>query len=93
MSLFRRLSDAHPHSVVDLTHQYRMNEDIMLLSNRLIYGGRLRCGSDVVAQQGLVLPNQTFLDELHVREKALCNRDPCWLKHVLDPKYVDNHSR
>ncbi|KAF9233255.1 AAA domain-containing protein [Melanogaster broomeanus] len=48
-SLFRQLSKTHPHAVVDLTHQYRMNEDVMLLSNKLIYGDRLRCGSEAVA--------------------------------------------
>ena len=38
VSLFRRLCDAHPDVVIDLAYQYRMNEDIMLLSNKLIYG-------------------------------------------------------
>ncbi|KAG6911010.1 hypothetical protein DXG01_005425 [Tephrocybe rancida] len=74
VSLFRRLSDAHPHAVVDLTHQYRMNEDIMLLSNKLIYGDRLRCGSKFVARQSLTLPNRAFLQTLHLKNLSpLCS--------------------
>jgi DNA replication ATP-dependent helicase Dna2 len=38
-SLFKRLSEAHPSSVVQLETQYRMSKDIMLLSNTLIYNG------------------------------------------------------
>lgn len=87
VSLFRRLSDAHPHSVVDLTLQYRMNEDITLLSNRLIYGGRLRCGSEAVAKQSLVLPNPKYLENIHGREDIPCKQNSfCWLQHILDPK-------
>ncbi|KAF9458560.1 DNA replication factor Dna2-domain-containing protein [Collybia nuda] len=82
VSLFRRLSDAHPHAVVDLTHQYRMNEDIMVLSNKLIYGDRLRCGSEKVAHQSLELPDRTFLDSLH-ESIASCHPDGCWLEKLM----------
>ncbi|OBZ77918.1 DNA replication ATP-dependent helicase/nuclease DNA2 [Grifola frondosa] len=82
VSLFRRLSDAHPHAVVDLTHQYRMNADIMLLSNRLIYSDRLRCGSEAVARRSLVLPNPSFIPSLHA--KASCHKTGCWLRRLLD---------
>ncbi|KAJ3545844.1 hypothetical protein NMY22_g2278 [Coprinellus aureogranulatus] len=77
VSLFRRLSDAHPDSVVDLREQYRMNEDIMALSNKLIYSDRLRCGSEEVAKRKLVLPNalaggsKTWLYYCHRRQRAL----------------------
>lgn len=56
-SLFQILSDKHPTSVVELTHQYRMCSDIMSLSNELIYNGRLRCGSEVIANQMLKMPS------------------------------------
>jgi len=49
-SLFKRLSEAHPDSVAALQYQYRMNSDIMLLSNELIYSNRLKCGTPEVAQ-------------------------------------------
>jgi DNA replication ATP-dependent helicase Dna2 len=48
--MFRRLSATHPHAVIDLTHQYRMNEDVMLLSSRLIYGDRLKCGTEEIME-------------------------------------------
>ncbi|THH11174.1 hypothetical protein EW146_g8137 [Bondarzewia mesenterica] len=83
VSLFRRLSEAHPHAVVDLTEQYRMNEHIMLLSNRLIYGDRLRCGSDEVAKQSLVLPNPTYLKTIHGRSLCLEKRG-CWMQELMD---------
>ncbi|KAA1477837.1 Dna2-domain-containing protein [Dentipellis sp. KUC8613] len=87
MSLFRRLSEAHPSAVVDLTHQYRMNADIMLLSNRLIYDDRLRCGSEEVAQQSLVIPDRAFLGKLHINPnvKGQCGeRTRCWLDKLMD---------
>ncbi|KAH7929561.1 Dna2-domain-containing protein [Leucogyrophana mollusca] len=81
-SLFRRLSDAHPGAVVDLTYQYRMNEDIMELSNKLIYGGRLRCGSDTVAKRCLVLPSRTFVESLR-SGACICRHGECWLEQIL----------
>ncbi|KIK93881.1 hypothetical protein PAXRUDRAFT_33817 [Paxillus rubicundulus Ve08.2h10] len=83
-SLFRRLSEAHPHAVVDLTYQYRMNEDIMLLSNKLIYGDRLRCGSEAVAKRSLVLPDRSFIDGLRGVGGCLCDDGRCWLARLLD---------
>ncbi|KZO94575.1 Dna2-domain-containing protein [Calocera viscosa TUFC12733] len=80
VSLFRRLSDAHPEAVVDLTLQYRMNEDIMLLSNRLIYNDRLQCGSEEVARRSLVLKDKSPLHALH--GGAPC--PDCWLSALLD---------
>ncbi|KAK0217033.1 AAA domain-containing protein [Armillaria fumosa] len=82
VSLFRRLSDAHPHSVVDLAYQYRMNSDIMMLSNKLIYGDRLRCGSQVVASRSLVLPSRNFLKAIH-GGKLTCHRNGCWIKQLM----------
>lgn len=57
VSLFKRLSEQHPHAVVSLEHQYRMNQDIMELSNTLIYENRLKCGTLDVAKAQLQLPN------------------------------------
>lgn len=53
VSLFRHLSEAHPAVVQQLSFQYRMNADIMLLANRLVYGGKLKCGSFQVASNHL----------------------------------------
>jgi DNA replication ATP-dependent helicase Dna2 len=84
ISLFRRLSDAHPHAVVDLTYQYRMNSDIMLLSNKLIYSDRLVCGSSEVARQTLKLPSKSFLKDMNC--KSSCYNSGCWLEKLLDEK-------
>jgi len=86
MSLFRRLSETHPHAVVDLTYQYRMNEDIMQLSNKLIYGDRLRCGSEEVAKRTLVLPNKFMTDKLDPG-MCLCE-ESCWLRYLLSERSV-----
>lgn len=57
ISLFKLLSDTHPESVVNLEHQYRMSEDIMTLSNTLIYEGRLKCGTEALRHAVLHIPN------------------------------------
>ena len=56
VSLFKRLSEHHPEALVYLVHQYRMNREIMLLANTLVYNHRLMCGSHDVAEARLVLP-------------------------------------
>ncbi|KAE8661669.1 DNA replication helicase dna2 isoform 2 [Hibiscus syriacus] len=44
-----RLSEAHPQAIAPLQSHYRMCQSIMELSNALIYGDRLRCGSPEIA--------------------------------------------
>ncbi|OVA14827.1 DNA replication factor Dna2 [Macleaya cordata] len=53
VSLFCRLSEAHPQAISALQSQYRMCASVMELSNALIYGNRLRCGSSEVANAKL----------------------------------------
>ncbi|KAG3072984.1 DNA replication ATP-dependent helicase/nuclease [Phytophthora idaei] len=53
VSLFRRLAEAHPEATQQLSYQYRMNRDIMLVANRLVYGDKLKCGSFKVASNHL----------------------------------------
>ncbi|XP_049936664.1 DNA replication ATP-dependent helicase/nuclease JHS1 isoform X2 [Nymphaea colorata] len=71
VSLFCRLSEAHPQSVSALQCQYRMCSGIMELSNTLIYGNRLRCGSVEVANAKLNISNVKSF--------------PSWLNEALDP--------
>lgn len=80
-SLFQTLAEDHPESVSELTYQYRMCEDIMYLSNALIYDGRLKCGSTEVACQSLTLPNKDGLLTGLKNEVAPKND---WLKHALN---------
>ncbi|PIN12593.1 DNA replication helicase [Handroanthus impetiginosus] len=71
VSLFCRLSEAHPQAIATLHSQYRMCAAIMELSNALIYGNRLRCGSIEVENAEL---------------KYSCSTSaPAWLLEVLNP--------
>ncbi|KAJ1537085.1 Tripartite DNA replication factor, partial [Nowakowskiella sp. JEL0078] len=82
VSLFKLLSETHASAIVCLRHQYRMNSDILLVSNTLVYNHRLICGSDDVAQQKFTIPR---LDELH--KHIIPDRcENCWLSCVLQPQ-------
>ncbi|KAI9644540.1 DNA replication endonuclease-helicase Dna2 [Ciborinia camelliae] len=96
ISLFKYLSDAHPESVVYLEHQYRMNADVMALSNTLIYNGRLKCGSDSVATRKIIIPEMDALKAhhhtpssiIHSIQRSIClepKKGRCWLRDLLDP--------
>lgn len=54
--------------------QYRMCDDVMALSNELVYGGRLRSGSKQVAEAELSLPGLAEWKKEH--------RMPHWLAQV-----------
>ncbi|KIL65109.1 hypothetical protein M378DRAFT_186544 [Amanita muscaria Koide BX008] len=99
VSLFRSLSEAHPEAVVELSHQYRMNEDIMLLSNKLIYGDHLKCGNRKIAKQSLNIPDWSFIDSLHrapeqqgclaqfeLERNGFSEDGACWLRRLLMPR-------
>uniref|UniRef100_A0A803LIK9 DNA replication ATP-dependent helicase/nuclease n=1 Tax=Chenopodium quinoa TaxID=63459 RepID=A0A803LIK9_CHEQI len=70
VSLFRRLSEGHPQAISALQSQYRMCAGVMKLSNALIYGEKLRCGSLDVENAKLKLSNKGPMSP--------------WLKEVLD---------
>jgi DNA replication ATP-dependent helicase Dna2 len=96
VSLFKLLSDAHPESVVNLAHQYRMCEDIMTLSNTLIYSGQLRCGTEQLRKRKLHVPNMKALSQRHYDSasvllpgtpRSVCTGPVpmrCWLYDLLD---------
>ncbi|EPS40726.1 hypothetical protein H072_5379 [Dactylellina haptotyla CBS 200.50] len=90
VSLFKLLSDSHPDSVVNLEHQYRMCEEIMTLSNYLIYEGRLKCGTERIAHSSLAIPDIGALDNFHKASstplaKTVCGDAgaPCWIRDLL----------
>jgi DNA replication ATP-dependent helicase Dna2 len=95
ISLFKHLSDIHPTSVVYLEHQYRMCEDVMALSNNLIYNGRLKCGSQEVAESRITIPDMDGLKSHHFStstlsrsQKTICpcpTQGRCWIRDLLDP--------
>ena len=97
ISLFKMLSDKHPSSVVNLEHQYRMCEDIMTLSNTLIYDGRLKCGTQSVAARSVVIPDMPALKHHHHTPQSILTADAkkicpgpfrgsCWIRDLLDPR-------
>ncbi|KAG5925955.1 hypothetical protein E4U42_003784 [Claviceps africana] len=95
VSLFKLLSDAHPEAVVNLEHQYRMCEDIMTLSNTLIYEGKLRCGTDSLRKKKLHIPKMNLLGQVHYKASSLArpgtprsfctgpSPSRCWLYDLL----------
>ncbi|KAJ5183634.1 hypothetical protein N7492_001250 [Penicillium capsulatum] len=95
VSLFKLLSDTQPDSVVNLEHQYRMCDEIMLLSNSLIYSGRLKCGTPEVAARSLEIPNLHALQQFHAGHisssqspQEICGgvaQGRCWIQDVLQP--------
>ncbi|KAG8423602.1 DNA replication endonuclease-helicase Dna2, variant 2 [Metarhizium acridum] len=96
VSLFKLLSDAHPEAVVNLEHQYRMCEDIMTLSNTLIYEGKLRCGTESLRRKRLHIPNMNALGQVHFNASSLAHPGTprsfctgpgpsrCWLYDLLE---------
>ena len=95
VSLFKRLSEAHPAAVICLAQQHRMNSDIMAVCNTLIYAHRMKCASAEVANAKLVLPALHMLPlpiasaSLSKRPMSLMSNPPRspedWLYRVLDP--------
>jgi DNA replication ATP-dependent helicase Dna2 len=78
-SLFKLLADKYPTSVVELTYQYRMCEEIMLLSNLLVYDGRLKCGNNEVARQALHVPHPANIKRYEDESQAP------WMDKILEP--------
>ncbi|SCU90102.1 LAMI_0E00628g1_1 [Lachancea mirantina] len=79
VSLFKNLCERHRECIAELTYQYRMCEDIMALSNHIIYDQKLKCGTEQVKNGRLEIPN---IDKL-VDYKYIVNSKN-WLYDVLD---------
>ncbi|XP_053547814.1 DNA replication ATP-dependent helicase/nuclease DNA2 [Bombina bombina] len=80
-SLFKRL-EINQEAVVHLTVQYRMNRQIMALSNKLVYEGRLECASDKVSSAVVQLP---LLQALSQEMPFRSGRETEWVRNVLEP--------
>lgn len=85
-SLFKMLSERHPESVVELTHQYRMCEEIMLLCNVLVYDHRLKCGLPEVAGRSLKVPYADRISSYLAQQYASSlSKNQLWLDLVMEP--------
>lgn len=84
-SLFRRLSERHPEAMQNLTLQYRMNADIMSLSNHLVYDNKLKCGNADIAIQSIVLPKWTDISKLCTRPRS-AKKSFSWALGILHPR-------
>ncbi|KAK7531876.1 AAA domain-containing protein [Phyllosticta citricarpa] len=65
-----------------------MCADIMLLSNTLIYNGRLKCGNQAVADRSLDVPALSALQRFHDSSRSTCpspDAPSCWLQHTVRP--------
>ncbi|XP_036952472.1 DNA replication ATP-dependent helicase/nuclease DNA2 [Acanthopagrus latus] len=84
-SLFKRL-ELHSEAVVQLNVQYRMNRQIMSLSNSLMYEGRLECGSERTATALLSLPFLISVQsELSSYSRTEPQHDLAWIQATLSP--------
>lgn len=74
ISLFKLLSERHgDRATVALRSQYRMNDDIMRLSNEMVYHGQLRAGNERVRDQTLMLGNVEAAKRGAGEDKWLCD--------------------
>uniref|UniRef100_A0AAV2LPH1 DNA replication ATP-dependent helicase/nuclease n=1 Tax=Knipowitschia caucasica TaxID=637954 RepID=A0AAV2LPH1_KNICA len=84
-SLFKRL-ECYSEAVVQLNVQYRMNRQIMSLSNSLMYEGRLECGSERAACAQVTLPFLLSVQsELSSHSKDHPQHDLSWIRNALLP--------
>lgn len=88
-TIFKMLAAAHPSAKLRI--QYRMNENIMKLSNNLIYQGMLRCGNENVAKRKFEFSDSQYMDmrSLLDLKRVEAYADPklrtrTWLEEILD---------
>ncbi|RWS28895.1 DNA replication ATP-dependent helicase/nuclease DNA2-like isoform X2 [Leptotrombidium deliense] len=67
-SIFSLLCD---ENTVNLTIQYRMNQEIMRVASELMYDGLLECGSREIATSTLI-------------KRSTCQFEKLWLEEILD---------
>jgi DNA replication ATP-dependent helicase Dna2 len=80
VSMLKRLAEAHPDCVTQLTYQYRMHEYICQLSNDIVYHGKLQCANESVATRKLILHG--FPQNLVSSTKDGSND---WLRQTINP--------
>lgn len=79
--MMKRLADAFPNAVAQLTLQYRMHGDICQLCNIVVYEGKLLCGNEHIMNHKLHLPSFP----MNLRSLFLGSKGCGWLLPVLNP--------
>lgn len=77
--MLKHLAEKQPDAVVQLTYQYRMNEEICRLSNMMVYKDKLKCGNDDVRSRRLEL------SDFPKRLPPLNRNSYPWLMKVAHP--------
>lgn len=80
ISLFERLLKIYPNSLSKLSIQYRMNKNIMLLCNYLIYNNELKC-DDIDVENRLF-----YIHNLDNIPSPISNKYLPWIKDILLPE-------
>lgn len=86
----KRLADAFPSSVAQLTLQYRMHGDIVDICNEIVYKGKLKCANESIRTDLLKLEKYPVnLPQPRRRPLAPVVADTAkkthWLASVIDP--------
>ena len=98
-SMMQELMQTHPNAVTELRLQYRMNSEICDLANRLVYQGKLECGSEEVSKQEIKFPfdgteawikhccdnSVTFVDTAESTEEECVNGS---FRNVKEAEYI-----
>jgi DNA replication ATP-dependent helicase Dna2 len=80
--MLKRLADKHSDCVAQLTYQYRMHEDICRLSNDIVYGGKLKCANDSVANKKLTFKDFPLTLSNFTHQPTSTYH---WLNKAIDP--------
>jgi len=78
ISMLMHLAEGFPDALSKLTMQYRMNEDICLLSNMIAYKGLLKCGNDKIRTQKLELLISNNPDLINPADQP-------WITQAINP--------
>ena len=70
-NIFSILESKNPNGCINLEVQYRMNEDVLKISNECVYNNQMKCASDELKKSRLDLNVKTILNEE--------------MKYILDP--------
>ena len=80
ISLFERLCRKYPERVTTLNKQYRMNKDILELTNSIVYNRKMEMGSEEISNQKVTYKQEvnsmlTWLESIKSRSVTFLKTD------------------